>query len=109
MKVEASQREGLAKEACARKGSFLNVRPLSPCKREMNYRHQPDGEALVTPSIMWLSFIILPHTVLQLHRVESRDEARHGVLQPQYSASSLSGLNSSEYMVHYHHPTIRER
>jgi len=44
MNVEASQQEGLVTEACARKGSFRNDRPLSPYKREMNRHCQSDGE-----------------------------------------------------------------
>lgn len=47
----------------------------------------------------------LPHTVLRLHRVDSRDGAHPGVLQPPDSASSPSRSNSSEYTARYY-PTI---
>jgi len=74
----------------------------------MNHHHLTrDGESLGYSEQHVGHLHYLPHTVLRLHRVDWITETHHGVLQPQDSASSPPGSNSSEYMAHYY-PTIGE-
>jgi hypothetical protein len=61
MNIEASQHDGLA-EAWARKGSFLNDRPLRPCKGETNIHHQPAEGVLVTANGTFAVLLFTSHS-----------------------------------------------
>ena len=76
--------------------------PQWPATKSLQKRNEPPLPIRWRALATGCGSASLPRTVLQLHRVDSRDEMRHGVLEPQDSASSPSGSNSSEYMAHYH-------